>query len=326
MNMKGFSILGALLGHIVVCVPAAEATPDFLYFSQNGSSINRVNELDLSNGSVTTLATAPLANPNSVAVDPINNDLYWIDNEPNAASGLILRTDLDGAGGTNVLIASDGFGYGHIDLDVFSGKMYFTQRRDSTISRANLDGTNVEALVSAVLPNRIELDLVHGKIYYVHGGSGPTLISRTDLDGQNPELVMSGLGVVSGIAVDPLRDWLYFGLRDSQEIFRSRLDGAGVEPVVTGLAQRPLDLAIDHQDDVLYWSHTDRIQTLDLVNGGPIQTLTSGMQGSSGVNGINGIALSQLAPVPEPGTAAILTFGLIILGIQSRHQRHLIRR
>ena len=70
--------------------------------------------------------------------------------------------------------------------------MYWTARVVSPFSdagiiqRSNLDGTNVETLLTGLhKPENIALDLVAGAMYWTDGG-----ILRANLDGSNLEIVV----------------------------------------------------------------------------------------------------------------------------------------
>ena len=81
-----------------------------------------------------------------------------------------------------------------IALDVAAGKMYWTDRGNEWIQRANLDGSEVEGLVTSGLdsPYGIALDVAAGKMYWTDAGTDK--IQRANLDGSVVEdLVTSGL-------------------------------------------------------------------------------------------------------------------------------------
>lgn len=79
-------------------------------------------------------------------------------------------------------------------------KMYWTQHGNGTIARADLDGSNVEELVTGLfMPIGIALDVSGGKMYWTGGQK----IQRADLDGSNVEdLVTTTLVNPNGIALD----------------------------------------------------------------------------------------------------------------------------
>lgn len=84
-------------------------------------------------------------------------------------------------------------------------KMYWTNSygTQGKILRADVDGTNVEDLISAGLdePHGIALDVIQRKIYWSETGR----IRRANLDGSNIENVIT-VGVLPyGIALDPRR-------------------------------------------------------------------------------------------------------------------------
>ena len=75
--------------------------------------------------------------------------------------------------------------------------MYWTDITSDKIQRANLDGTDVEDLITFVLPDSqtepfgISLDAINGKMYWADGALGT--ISCANLDGTNQEILVSGL-------------------------------------------------------------------------------------------------------------------------------------
>ena len=92
-----------------------------------------------------------------------------------------------------------------IALDVTAGKMYWVEERETgSIQRANLDGTNMEELVSGdglSDTNDIALDVEAGKIYWIEDGG--KAIRRANLDGSNVEdVVTSTMGGLKCIALD----------------------------------------------------------------------------------------------------------------------------
>jgi DNA-binding beta-propeller fold protein YncE len=68
-----------------------------------------------------------------------------------------------------------------------SGKMYWTDLGIDKIQRVNLDGTNMEDLVTTglIAPRGIALDVAGGKMYWTDAGS--SRIQRATLDGTSVE-------------------------------------------------------------------------------------------------------------------------------------------
>ena len=87
-------------------------------------------------------------------------------------------------------------------LDLTNSKMYWTDVDTDKIQRANLDGSNVEDLVTGLSdPFGIALDVAKGKMYWTDQYIDK--IQRADLDGSNVEdLVTTGLFSSIGIALD----------------------------------------------------------------------------------------------------------------------------
>ena len=90
-------------------------------------------------------------------------------------------------------------------LDGLRGKMYWTDIGSSKIQRANLDGSELENLLTSPVvftPVGIALDLAECHIYWTESTLADFMILRADLDGSNVELLVTDLVSPSGIALD----------------------------------------------------------------------------------------------------------------------------
>ena len=113
--------------------------------------------------------------------------------------------------------------------------MYWTDGWTKKIQRANLDGTNVEDLVTGKWghPEGIALDVAAGKMYWVD--SGMLELRRANLDGSNVEdLVGDGLAFPTGIALDMTAEKIYWTDFGTGKVQRADLDGSNVEDLVSG--------------------------------------------------------------------------------------------
>ncbi len=82
-----------------------------------------------------------------------------------------------------------------------TNRMYWTDAVAGKIQRANLDGSEVEDLVTGLSePQGIALDVAGGKMYWAEVG-GVLKIRRADLDGSGVEDPVESVGPV-GIALD----------------------------------------------------------------------------------------------------------------------------
>jgi hypothetical protein len=101
-----------------------------------------------------------------------------------------------------------------VDVDPFGQKVYWTEYNTRKIRRANLDGSNVQDVVTNFLgtytaPRGISLDLTNSKIYWTfdvvqHTGPQtyyPGAASANMFDGSNPQIV--GTVVATGLTNDP---------------------------------------------------------------------------------------------------------------------------
>jgi Low-density lipoprotein receptor repeat class B len=121
-----------------------------------------------------------------------NGVVYWVDGQSQLGT-----VNLDGTG-FQVLLNNLG-GPMSVDVDPFGQKVYWTEYNTRKIRRANLDGSNVQDVVTNFLgtytaPRGISLDLTNSKIYWTfdvvqHTGPQtyyPGAASANMFDGSNP--------------------------------------------------------------------------------------------------------------------------------------------
>ena len=123
---------------------------------------------------------------------------------------------------------------GGLALDVANGKMYWTDSFWHKIQRANLDGSNVEDVITSGLggPSGLALDVANGKMYWTE--LNRNRIQRANLDGSNIEdLVTRGLGKPNELVLDLAGGKMYWTNRDFSKIQRANLDGSNIEDLVT---------------------------------------------------------------------------------------------
>ena len=171
-------------------------------------------------------------------------------------------------------------------VDPYSPPIYWTDYGTDKIQRANLDGSNVEDLVTSGLrdPASIALDIAGGKMYWTDPDTYK--IQRANLDGSNVEdLVTSGLRDPIGIALDIAGGKMYWTDVDGDNIQRANLDGSNVEDLVTSGLRGPWDIALDIAGGKMYWTDpdTDKIQRANLDGSNVEDLVTSGLRGPIGI-------------------------------------------
>lgn len=116
----------------------------------------------------------------------------------------IWRVNYNGSGLAQIIPANGGDA---LDLDLASGHMYFSDEPgNGTIKRANLDGSNVQTILTLSSPYNfckfITLDVPHNKIYmYLFseaGGYANRVIARANLDGTSYEVLREESTSTSG--------------------------------------------------------------------------------------------------------------------------------
>lgn len=134
----------------------------------------------------------------------------------------------------------------------FAQEMYWTDRWEGKLYRANLRGENATELSPTTeFPEATALDLNAGKIYWVGNGA----IQRANLDGSAVEVVIHSESTISplGLALDPNQGKIYWS-HASSHIHRADLDGSNIETVIA--ADHIRYLALDLSAGKLYWTES----------------------------------------------------------------------
>ena len=157
--------------------------------------------------------------------------------------------------------------------------MYWGDRGINKIQRANLDGSNVEDVVTGYIAWGIALDPEVGKVYWISGGQS---VRRADLDGSNVESLVTDLVNGRHIALDLRAGKMYWTEigpvvpTDDGRIRRADLDGTNVEIVFPTGNGSPFGIALDLRAGKLYFSSNDgfldRIQRANL-DGSNLETI-----------------------------------------------------
>jgi len=192
--------------------------------------------------------------------------MYWTDLDRG-----ISRSDLDGKS-LDLLLAKVWWAQ---NIAVDAEKIYWTDRLSGKIQRANLDGTNIENIVTRgqelMYPWGISVDGIRGKIYWTDFDTGK--IQRANLDGSNVEDMVTGLEHPTDIAVDATGGKIYWADDGTGKIQRANLDGSEVEDIIEGIgAITGLDIVdvnlkgIVVERGKIYWVEglTDKIRRANL--------------------------------------------------------------
>jgi hypothetical protein len=175
--------------------------------------------------------------PDGIVVDVEAGHIYWTNmGIPNLNDGSIERADLDGRNRRTIVPQGVTHTPKQIILDKTSGKLYWCDREGMCVMRANLDGSWIETLVEA---------------------------GRSDADRRDQTRWCVGL------TIDPKLEKIYWTQKGPDDagrgcIFRANLEiprgesafsRSDIEVLFDQLPE-PIDLELDHENRVLYW--TDR--------------------------------------------------------------------
>jgi hypothetical protein len=189
-----------------------------------------------------------------------------------------------------------------IVVDVDAGHIYWTNMgvpnlNDGSIERADIDGRNRKTIVppgTTFTPKQLHLDSRSGRLYW--SDREGMRVMRCDCDGSHIEtLVQTGLGETDradatrwcvGITVDPERGQIYWTQKGPDDAGRGRILRAGVEiPKGETVAERsdievlfdhlpePIDLELDLDHRVLYWTDRGDPPRGNTVNRAPIDAI-----------------------------------------------------
>jgi len=134
-------------------------------------------------------------------------------------------------------------------------KIYWTDVGHNKIRRANLDGSEIEELVTSGLdaPGVIAVDRTAGKMYWTDWAAATARIQRANLDGTEVEDLVTGLAGPYGIALDTAAGKMYWTEFSVGAIRRANLDGSGREDLVTTGQSHLNGIALDLAAGKMYW-------------------------------------------------------------------------
>lgn len=202
----------------------------------------------LTGDSVRTLVSN-LVLPIDIALDVEQNKMYWTD----FSGGTIGRANLDGSeavalitGAANPLTNPDdetqvasasntaaalGGPFG-LTLDLQNGKIYWTELNGNRIGRANLDGTQIETVLTSPNtngPRGIRLDVANQKIYYLD--ASVDRIKRANFNGANVEtlVTLSATAFLELLELDLSEGKMYWSDFGLDNIASANLDGGNMQ-------------------------------------------------------------------------------------------------
>ncbi|MCH8148326.1 MAG: hypothetical protein IH987_10085 [Planctomycetes bacterium] len=205
---------------------------------------------------------SPYRGPLEIALDLPAGKMYWTTWE---LPRVIRRADLDGANVEDV-VTTDLFLPGGIALDLANAKMYWVDKRefdvpdDTIISRANLDGSDREVVLSNLRSvGGLAIDPTGGHLYFPVGFPAAAIL-RVNLDGSNVVTILANLVAPTDLALDLAGGRLFWTDASVNRVARVNLDGTDLQFLVDGIGVVQ-GIAVDENAGKIYW--VERHRTLD---------------------------------------------------------------
>uniref|UniRef100_A0A6Q2Z0Y6 EGF-like domain-containing protein n=1 Tax=Esox lucius TaxID=8010 RepID=A0A6Q2Z0Y6_ESOLU len=139
-----------------------------------------------------------------------------------------------------------------VDYDALEHRIYWSDVRTQTIKRAFINGTGVETVVSADLPNAhgLAVDWVSRNLFWTSYDANKKQINVARLDGSFKNAVIQGLDKPRCLVLHPVLGKLYW--TDGDNISMANTDGSNRSVLFTN-QKGPVGLSIDFDTDELYW-------------------------------------------------------------------------
>lgn len=192
---------------IALLLAPGERVPSSLYWTD--TSAGTICRADLDGSNRETLVSG-LTSPFGIALDAAAGYLYWTRAATDAKPGAVQRARLDGSEVKDLVTDLPGPTTG-IALDAAAGKLYWAyvdpyidSMYPAMIKRCNLDGSDLETVVSSLIyPVGVALDLEGGHLFWTDTTLAWTVgtLHRSDLDGAGVTLLVDGLSGPRGLAL-----------------------------------------------------------------------------------------------------------------------------
>jgi PKD repeat protein len=263
-------------------------TSSYLFWNERGTGTISRGERD---GTGREVLVSGLISPEDLAV--AGSRIYWTD----YGTGRVESANLDGTG--RAVIASGLHSPTGVTVDPLGGKVYWTvlpsgpsdpESVDGAVQRANLDGSDLETLVSfspdQAFAWQIAVDPVAGRLYWisldwdaVDTGACNGRIVRAGLDGSGAAAIVSGICDPTDLTLDgsstAQASHIYWTSEDPGTLSRAGVNGAAVTVLVSGIPEAE-SVAVDPNEGALYWTAGTVLQRADL-DGGDISTVFTGL-------------------------------------------------
>ncbi|XP_022087518.1 low-density lipoprotein receptor-related protein 4-like isoform X2 [Acanthaster planci] len=150
--------------------------------------------------------------------------------------------------------------HGDCPIDIEEGRpppapqpyLIFTNRHD--IQRINFDGTDYMQVAYGNMEDLVALDydLADKTVYFADAGR--KMIERIGMDMQSRAVIVEGLGVIGGIALDWLRGRLYWTDSEKGHIASCSVHACVPEVIVETGLQVPSGIAVHPSLNLIYWT------------------------------------------------------------------------
>ena len=196
--------------------------------------------------------------PDGIAVDVAAGHVYWTNmGVPKVNDGSVERADLDGRNRKTIVPQGGTFTPKQIQLEKNSRKLYWCDREGMRVMRANLDGSNIETVVDTSQGDPrpgpdasrwcvgVAIDIDGGKVYWTQKGPDNAGKGR---------ICRAGIDVPTG---------------------QTASNRADIEVLYDGLPE-PIDLDLDLNNRVMYWTDRGDPPRGNTVNRAPMDSAAKG--------------------------------------------------
>lgn len=153
-----------------------------------------------------------------------------------------------------------------LDVDVADRRIYYTDQKSKCISRAFINGSDVQTIIDSglMLPDGLAVDWLARNIYWTDSEARRIEVSR--MDGTcRKVLIFRGVEEPRCLVLEPRKGYMYWSEWPSDSIRRAALDGSDLMTIIS-MANHVSGLSQDPETRRLYWAsqtHPTAIESAD---------------------------------------------------------------